>query len=210
MTGLRLLAAFNRATKGDRIMGGVTNKIRKDTVLIFKNERVMANFNELERLGERFPNKNVGCGNPDSKILVVTQKVGNEKEDFKYLRKLFVKILGAEDVLDLCYYVVYDEELLKDSFFEHFQAIIYTFIDGSQLDQQNPGRLLGMEWVSDCNVEDGAIQRLFVAHSKAEADKPERMMLCTYTFDKVSHTILKCSRLLLNWFLLSQKENNPQ
>ena len=28
----------------------------------------MANFNELERLGERFPNKNVGCGNPDSKI----------------------------------------------------------------------------------------------------------------------------------------------
>lgn len=57
MTGLRLLAAFNRATKGDRIMGGVTNKFRKDTVLIFKNERVMANFNELERLGERFPNK---------------------------------------------------------------------------------------------------------------------------------------------------------
>ena len=42
----------------------------------------MANFNELERLGERFPNKNVGCGNPDSKILVVTQKVGNEKEDY--------------------------------------------------------------------------------------------------------------------------------
>ena len=115
MTGLRLLAAFNRATKGDRIMGGVTNKIRKDTVLIFKNERVMANFNELERLGERFPNKNVGCGNPDSKILVVTQKVENEKEDFKYLRKLFVEFLGAEDVLDLCYYVVYDEELLKDS-----------------------------------------------------------------------------------------------
>ena len=154
----------------------------------------MENFNELERLGERFPNKNVGCGNPDSKILVVTQKV-----------KLFVKILGAEDVLDLCYYVVYDEELLKDSFFNHFQAIIYTFIDGSQLNQQNPGRLLGMEWVSDCTVEDGAIQRLFVAHSKAKTDKPERMMLCTYTFEKVSHTILKCSRLLINWFLLSPK-----
>ena len=91
----------------------------------------------------------------------------------------------------------------KDSFFNHFQAIIYTFIDGSQLNQQNPGRLLGMEWVSDCTVEDGAIQRLFVAHSKAEGDKPERIMLCTYPFEKVSHTILKCSRLLLNWFLLS-------
>ena len=175
-----------------------------------KNERTMANSSELERLGERFPNKNVGCGNPDSKILVVTQKVGNEKEDFKYLRKLFVKILGAEDVLDLCYYVVYDEELLKDSFFSHFQVIIYTFIDGNQLNQQNPGRLLGMEWVSECTVEDGAIQRLFVAHSKAKREKPERIMLCTYPFEKVSHTILKCSRLLLNWFLLSQKENNLQ
>ena len=42
----------------------------------------MANHDELKRLGERFPNKNVGCGNPDAKILVVTQKVGNEKEDF--------------------------------------------------------------------------------------------------------------------------------
>lgn len=56
----------------------------------------MANFNELERLDERFPNKNVGCGNPDSKILVVTQKVGNETEDFKYLRKLFVKSLALK------------------------------------------------------------------------------------------------------------------
>ena len=28
----------------------------------------MANYDELKRLGERFPNKNVGCGNPDAKI----------------------------------------------------------------------------------------------------------------------------------------------
>ena len=34
----------------------------------------MANIDELKRLGERFPNKNVGCGNPNAKILVVTQK----------------------------------------------------------------------------------------------------------------------------------------
>lgn len=170
----------------------------------------MENSERLKRLGERFPNKSIGIGNSDAKILVVTQKVGNEEEDFKYLRKLFVKILGAEDVLDLCYYVVYDEELLKESFFNHFQIIIYTFIDGNQLNQQNPGNVLGMEWVSECTVEDGGTQRLFVAQSNAESEKPERMMLCTYTFDKVSHTILKCSRLLLNWFLLSQKENNPQ
>ena len=49
----------------------------------------MANYDELKRLGERFPNKNVGCGNPDAKILVVTQKEGNEDVDFKYLKRLF-------------------------------------------------------------------------------------------------------------------------
>ena len=117
----------------------------------------MANFNELERLGERFPNKNVGCGNPDAKILVVTQKVGNEKEDFKYLRKLFVEILGAEDVLDLCYYVVYDEELLKDSFFNRFQAIIYTFIDGSQLNQQIQEDYLGWSGYQNVPLKMGLI-----------------------------------------------------
>ena len=79
-------------------------------------------------------------------------------------------------------------------------------IDGSQLHKRNPAKFFGMEWMSDCTVEDGAIQRLFVAHSKAKGDKPERIMLCTYPFGKVSHTILKCSRLLLNWFLLSISE----
>jgi len=106
-------------------------------------------------------------------------------------------------VFDYCYYVFFDESLLADSFFAHFQIIVYTFIDGNQLHKHNPAKLFKMEWMSDCTVEDGAIQRLFVAHSKAENDKAERLMLCTYPFGKVSHTILKCSRLLLNWFLLS-------
>ena len=170
----------------------------------------MANTDELKRLGERFPNKNVGCGNPDAKILVVTQKVGNEVVDFKCLQKLFkylpCKKGGERDVLDYCYYIIYDEGILADSFFGRFQVIVYTFTDGSQLHEHNPAKLFGMELLSDCTVEDGAIQRLFVAHSNAEGDKPERIMLCTYPFGKVSHTILKCSRLLLNWFLFSQIE----
>ena len=173
----------------------------------YKNERVMAYFNELERLGERFPNKNVDWGNSDAKILVVMQNVANEGVDYKYLRKLFKEIpeiTGKEiDVLDLCYFMVFDEELLKDSFFERFQIILYTFLDGNQLHQYDPTDLFGMKWVSECTVEDGGTQRLLVAHSKAEEEKAERIMLCTYTFEKVSHTILKCSRLLLNWFLLS-------
>jgi len=121
----------------------------------------MANNDELKRLGERFPNKNVGCGNPDAKILVVTQKVGNEVVDYQYLKKLFKYLpweMGEEEnLLEYCYYIVYDEDILADSFFARFKVIVYTFIDGSQLHKHNPAKLFGMDWVSDCTVEDGAI-----------------------------------------------------
>ena len=178
---------------------------------ITKNERVMANIDELQRLGKRFPNKNVGCGNPNAKILVVTQKEGNEDVDFEYLKALFISLpdTGCEnvDVLKYCYYVVFDEELLKDSFFDNFQVILYSFIDGNHLDKHDPAKLFGMKWISECTVEDGATQRLFVAHSKAKENKLARLMLCTYPFEHVSYVIQKCTKLLLNWFLLSPKED---
>ena len=172
----------------------------------------MANTDELKRLGERFPNKNVGCGNPNAKILVVTQREGNENVDFEYLKELFRNLPDAEnenvDVLKHCYYLVYDEDLLKDAFFDSFQMILYSFTNGNHLDKHDPAKLFGMKWIPECTVEDGGTQRLFMANSKTGKDKPERIMLCTYPLGKVSHTIFKCSRLLMNWFFLSQKENN--
>ena len=87
--------------------------------------------NELKRLGERFPNKNIGSGNPSAKILVVVQKDGNEDVDFKYLKRLFRDFPSPPksknlDVLLYCYYVVYDEELLKDPFFERFVSKLFS------------------------------------------------------------------------------------
>jgi hypothetical protein len=165
----------------------------------------MANIDELKRLGERFPNKNIGCGNPCAKILVVTQEEGNEDVDFKYLKNLFRDIPGPKgkdlDVLTYCYYVMYDEELLKDSFFERFPVIQYVFPDGNHLQEHDPANLFGMKWISECTVEDGAIQRLFVAHSETKDDKPERIMFCTYPLGEVSYVIQKCMKLLLYWFL---------
>ncbi len=166
----------------------------------------MAYCKELKRLNERFPNKNVGCGNPDAKILVITQKERNEKKDLKYLQKLFEYLLYDKkgkklEVLDICYYVVYDKELLKDPFFNHFRAIVHTKVDCTQLWQNDPAEMFGMRWVTGCHVESGATQRLFVAHSKAEADKPERMLFCTYPFEKVSKVILNYEMTLLNLFL---------
>jgi len=169
----------------------------------------MANIDALERLGERFPNKNVGCGNPDAKILVVTQKEGNEDVDFEYLKALFRDLpdAGCEnvDVLKFCYYVVFDEELLKDSFFDNFQVILYSFTDGNHLNNHDPAKLFGMKWVNECSVEVGTAQRLYVAHSNAEGDKLERLMFCTYPFEKVSYVIQRCTKLLLIWFLLCLK-----
>ena len=171
---------------------------------ITKNERVMANIDELQRLGERFPNKNVGCGNPNAKVLVVTQREGNEDVDFEYLRKLFRDLPEARgkemDVLAYCYYVVYDEELLKDSFFERFQVIQYVFPDGNHLDKHDPAKLFGMKWISECTVEDN-LQRMFVAHVFSQDTMIERVLFCTYPFDIVSRPIFCSNKLLLNWFM---------
>ena len=164
----------------------------------------MANHDELKRLGERFPNKNVGCGNPDAKILVVTQKEGNEDVDFEYLKALFRDLpdAGCEnvDVLKFCYYVVFDEELLKDSFFDNFQVILYSFTDGNHLNNHDPAKLFGMKWISECTVEDN-LQRMFVAQSFSQDTMIERVMLCTYPLDIVSRAVFCSNKLLLNWFL---------
>ena len=164
----------------------------------------MANYDELKRLGERFPNKNVGCGNPDAKILVVTQKEGNEDIDFKYLKRLFRDFPGLKgedmDVLTYCYYVVYDEDLLKDTFFERFSVIQYVFPDGSHLQEHEPAKLFGMKWISECTVEDN-LQRMFVAQGFSQDTMIERVMLCTYPLGIVSRAVFCSNKLLLNWFL---------
>ena len=164
----------------------------------------MAYSNELERLGERFPNKNVGCGNPDAKILVVTQKIGNEDVDFKYLKRLFKDFPGPKgkdlDVLTYCYYVVYDEELLKDTFFKRFQVIQYVFPDGNHLQEHDPAKLFGMKWISECTVEDN-LQRMFIAQAFSQDIMIERLMFCTYPLDIVSRPLFCSNKLLLNWFL---------
>ena len=160
--------------------------------------------NEFERFGERFPNKNVGCGNPNAKILVVTQKEGNEDVDFKYLKRLFRDFPGPKgkdmDVLTYCYYVVYHEDLLKDPFFERFPIIQYVFLDGNHLQEHDPAKLFRMKWISECTVEDN-IQRLFVAHGFSINWEIERVMFCTYPFDIVSKPIFCSNMLLLNWLL---------
>ena len=164
----------------------------------------MANIDELKRLGERFPNKNIGCGNPNAKILVVTQKEGSEDVDFKYLKRLFGDFPGPKgkymDVLTYCYYVVYDEELLNDSFFERFSVIQYVFADGNHLQEHDPAKLFGMKWISECTVEDN-LQRMFVAQGFSQDTMIERVMLCTYPLGIVSRAVFCSNKLLLNWFL---------
>ena len=86
--------------------------------LCHQKRKDMANNDEFKRLGERFPNKNVGCGNPDAKILVVTQKAGNEDVDYQYLKKLFIKIEHfLNNGLDL---------LTEDVWREHLQLVTMT------------------------------------------------------------------------------------
>ena len=164
---------------------------------------------ELKRLGERFPNKNIGCGNPSAKILVVTQNSEDEKVITEYLNQLFEDYFNVDEKFHMIT-IVYDEKTLKSLHVDDFQVVFYTFPDGNYLGEHNPAKLFGMQWLPECTVEDGAIQRLFAAHSKAEGDKPERIMFCTYPFGEVSYVIQKCTKLLLYWFLLTYKVNNSE
>ena len=127
-----------------------------------------------------------------------------ENVDFKYLKRLFGDFPGPKgkdmDVLTYCYYVVYDEDLLKDPFFERFSVIQYVFADGSHLQAHDPAKLFGMKWISECTVEDN-LQRMFVAQGFSQDTMTERVMLCTYPLGIVSRAVFCSNKLLLNWFL---------
>ena len=155
---------------------------------------------ELNRLGERFPSKNAGSGNPSTKILVVTQNSENEKVITEYLNQLFEDYFNMDEMFRMIT-IVYDEKALKSLHIDDFQVVFYTFPDGNYLGERDPAKLFEMQWLPECTVEDGAIQRLFVAHSEAKDDKPERIMFCTYPLGEVSYVIQKCMKLLLYWFL---------
>ena len=155
---------------------------------------------EFKRLGERFLNKNIGCGNPNPKILVVTQNSEDEKVITEYLNQLFEDYFNVDEKFHMIT-IVYDRRELTSLHIDDYQIVFYTFTDGNFLQEHDPTKLFEMQWLSECTVEDGAIQRLFVAHSKAEGDMTERIMFCTYPFGNVSYVIQKCTKLLLYWFL---------
>ena len=160
----------------------------------------MEYYDELKRLGERVPNKNIGCGNPCAKILVVTQNTEDEKVITEYLNQLFEDNFNMDEKFSMIT-IVCNEKDLTSLHIVDYQIILYTFTDGNYLHEHDPTKLLGMQWLSECTVEDGAIQRLFVAHSEAKDYKPERIMFCTYPLEEVSYVIQKCMKLLLYWFL---------
>lgn len=155
---------------------------------------------ELKRLGERFPKKHVGSGIPNAKILVVAQNAEEHRAISKYLHELFEDYFNMDAKLHMIL-EVYDENTLKSLHIDDYQVVFYTFSDGNYLQEHDPAKLFGMQWLSECTVEDGAIQRLYVAHSEAKDDKPERIMFCTYPLGEVSYVIQKCMKLLLYWFL---------
>ena len=112
------------------------------------------------------------------------------------IRMLVVVILMRRFCLLYCYYVVYDEELLKDPFFERFQTIQYIFPDGNHLQKHDPAKLFGMKWIPECTVED-KLQRMFVARGFSQDTMIERVMFCTYPLDIVSNSIFCSNKLLL-------------
>ena len=160
----------------------------------------MEYYDELKRLGGRLPQKHVGSGSPNGRILVVAQNAEEHRAISKFLHELFEDYFNSDAMLHMIL-IVYDEMALKRLHVENYQVVFYTYPDGNYLQEHEPTKLFGMQWLPECTVEDGAIQRLFVAHSDAKDDKPERIMFCTYPLGEVSYVIQKCMKVLLYWFL---------
>ena len=76
--------------------------------------------------------------------------------------------------------------------------------DGNHLEGHNPTQIFGMKWLSGCTVVDGC-HRMFVAHTNTQDGQNGRVMICTYSFDKVHPTIFCSNKLLLNWALRNER-----
>ena len=85
------------------------------------------------------------------------------------------------DFFKYAFYTVFDEELLKDSYYQKFQFIMYTFLDEEEFEHQKPTDLFGMRFLCghDYPVR---VERYDSMHSE---------MVVTVSLEKASKTILQ-------------------
>ena len=75
------------------------------------------------------------------------------------------------------FYTSFDEELLKDSYFQNYEHIMYTFEDEDQFRSQNPVKLFGMKYYWGHQNKPKGAQRMIIYHKEGTE---KRMVTIVY------------------------------
>lgn len=99
------------------------------------------------------------------------------------------------DFFKYAFYTVFDEELLKDSYFKKFQFIMYTFLNEEEFEQQDSIDLFGMRLVCGDNYP-VRVERYYAKSSE---------MVVTVSLEKASKTTLQQLKYIIRnpflyWF----------
>ena len=78
------------------------------------------------------------------------------------------------------FYTSFDEELLKDSYFQKYEHIMYTFEDEDQFRSQNPVKLFGMKYYWGHQNKPKGAQRMIIYHKEGT----EKRMMVTIAYEK--------------------------
>ena len=78
------------------------------------------------------------------------------------------------------FYTSFDEELLKDSYFQKYEHIMYTFEDEDQFRSQNPVKLFGMKYYWGHQNKPKGAQRMIIYHKEGT----EKRMMVTIEYEK--------------------------
>jgi len=78
------------------------------------------------------------------------------------------------------FYTSFDEELLKDSYFQNYEHIMYTFEDEDQFRSQNPVKLFGMKYYWGHQNKPKGAQRMIIYHKEGT----EKRMMVTIAYEK--------------------------
>lgn len=108
-----------------------------------------------------------------------------------FLDEMQWDITDKIDFFKYAFYTLFDEELLKDSFFQQIRYVIYTFLNEKEFARQNPVDLFNMRYWGG-QIKPSRAQRIVCY----ETETRDREMIATISFEKVSKKIqrrLKCS-----------------
>ena len=103
-----------------------------------------------------------------------------------FLDEMQWDITDKIDFFKYAFYTLFDEDLLKDSFFQQFRYIIYTFLNEKEFARQNPVDLFHMKYWG--GQHDPSRAQRIVCY---ETETRDSEMIATVSFEKASKKIQK-------------------